>query len=192
MKFLPHSALWRPGLLLLLAMLCARCEKELQIDIPAQREAFESFLEGVATNDGLAVDRELARRYIYRLTPGPGGKNERVKEGDAVTIEYYGYAFSRSARWGIGGIFTTNNPEAAVQAGLTDRPSAALPPRELVFRQGAGEILRGIEQGVVGAGLRDTMLLYLTSDLTYGNQTRGLINPGTPTVFRVIVHGINE
>ncbi len=179
--------------LFLFAAVCVRCTKEgPNIDIPAQRAVFESFLEEVATNDELTVDRELARSYIYRLTPWPGGSNRRVAEGDAVTIEYYGYVFSRNARWGVGGIFTTNNPEAAVQSGLTDHPNEVLPPLELPFRVGAGEVLRGIDRGVVGAGLRDTVLLYLTSDLTYGERTTGLISAGMPTVFRVIIHGINE
>ena len=192
MKSIRHIALF-----LFAAAACWGCGEEEKIDIPAQRAAFETFLAGVAANTGLTADAELANgQNIYRLIPGPGSSSRRVEAGNRVTIEYYGCLFDKSknknGEWGIGGLFATNNPEVADSLGLTDYPGRVLPPRELALRQGAGEILNGIDRGLIRAGLRDTILLYLTSDLTYGNQATGFIPAGTPTVFQVIIHDINE
>lgn len=180
-------------LLLLLAAVCYRCGNDAEIDIPAQRATFQKYLEGVTKDwDGVSVDKELEQRHnIYRITPWPGNSSQRVAAGDRVTIEYYGFVFSSGAELGMGGLFATNNRAAAIEAGLVE-DVRVLPPEDLTIRQGAGEILRGIDLGLERAGLRDTILLYLTSDLTYGDKEVGFIAAGTPTVFMVAIKGINE
>lgn len=180
-------------LLFLLAAAFARCSDDVEIDIPAQRTTFKTYLERIVESwEGISVDDELARRHnIYRITPWPGSGVRRVASGNKVTIEYYGFVFNSNAELGMGGLFATNNRQAAIESGLTENP-VALPPENLEVRQGAGEILRGIDLGLERAGLRDTVLLYLTSDLTYGEKNVGLINPGTPTVFMVVIKDIND
>ncbi len=192
MKPIRHIALF-----LFAAAMLAGCGEGETIDIPAQRAAFEAFLADVTASTGLTADAELANsRNIYRIISGPGGSSRRVEAGNRVTIEYYGCLFDKNNKkekeWGIGGLFATNNPQVAASVGLTDSPGWVLPPEDLVIRQGTGEILPGIDQGVLGAGLRDTLLLYLTSDLTYGNRSTGIVKAGTPTVFQVIINDIND
>ncbi|MDR0955242.1 MAG: FKBP-type peptidyl-prolyl cis-trans isomerase [Rikenellaceae bacterium] len=177
--------------LLLLSVLFWRCSDDPEIDIPAQREAFQKYMESLTESPDATLLRD---HNLFRIVPWPGQEGaKRVAGGNAVTIEYTGYLFSASGTlgYGRGNLFATNNPTLAVESGLVEDP-VVLPPENLTFRQGAGEVLRGIDLGVEGAALADTLLLYLTSDLAYGEQSVGFLEVGTPVVFEVIIKEINE
>jgi FKBP-type peptidyl-prolyl cis-trans isomerase len=57
--------------------------------------------------------------------------------------------------------------------------------RPIAFRIGAGQVIAGIEQGVVGMRVGGKRRLTIPASLAYGSQGRGPIPPNTPLRFEV-------
>ena len=55
----------------------------------------------------------------------------------------------------------------------------------LVFQLGAGQVIPGFEQGIVGMRVGGKRLLVIPSSLAYGAAGRGSIPPNTPLQFQV-------
>ena len=179
--------LLKTGLLLLLVPVFAGCggddETTKKIDIPAQRAAFMKFL------DAKELVYTTTRDSIFKYTVGPNASGRTVTVGDQVSIRYAGGVFNSTTSsenlYGFGGMFTTNVKLAAQQAGMDGLE--LLLPDPLDITLGRSGLIRGLDLGMQGSRLGDTVLLYITSDLAYNNEPMGLLAAGTPVVFEVIL-----
>lgn len=92
-----------------------------------------------------------------------GSASAAVVNGDTVTLHYIG-AFTD------GKIFDNSYQ--------TNKP--------ITFQVGAGQIIKGIELGVVGMMVGGKRQILIPSDLAYGAQGQGnVIPPNTPLVFEI-------
>lgn len=173
-------------LLFLLPLTVWQCGVKEDYDIPGQDSIFLKFLNDNDFEFGTPPGHDRPYRVVNEANE-PGGI---VTSGDFVTIRYSGYLFLASAttKMGRGELFVTNTAEDAAAGGW---PAGESPDTEpLTFRVGAGEVIEGIDLGLLDCAQGDTVHLYLSSDFAYGDQSQGFLKPGTPVVFKVLIDSI--
>ena len=94
------------------------------------------------------------------LTPGTG---QAAKDGDCLIVKYYGALASNGTEFDQN--FNTS-------AGFA-------------FTLGAGQVIKGWDEGLVGLKVGGTRLLVIPASLAYGDQATGSIPANSPLVFFV-------
>jgi peptidyl-prolyl cis-trans isomerase B (cyclophilin B) len=107
--------------------------------------------------------------------------SDTVEPGDVVTVEYVG-------RFADGGVFDTSRAEVAARHGLDEaqgrEPSAYDP---LTFTVGAGEVIEGLEEGVVGLAVGDSATVEAPPDAAYGPVREERVREYDPETFEAMV-----
>jgi len=179
------KSLFKYTLLWLLLVSLTACGGDDEYDAVAQQEDFQTFLDGKQ----LEYDEDLAAmHYIYKVTVNEGNsRNEVVQTGDRIAIYYAGYLYNKSVtanNYGLGGVFTTNDPELSLGLGWYENPNTD--PLEITL--GDGNVLRGLNLGIPGSRVGDTFLLYLSADYAYGEGNQvGLVETKVPVVFEIYI-----
>ena len=101
------------------------------------------------------------------------GTGEAAATGDTLTVQYTGWLFDGS------------KPD---QKGLQFDSNAGGTP--LIFVLGAGQVIAGWEQGLVGVQAGGVRRLVIPPALAYGSIRRGPIPPNSTLIFEVEVTGI--
>jgi FKBP-type peptidyl-prolyl cis-trans isomerase len=96
---------------------------------------------------------------ITEVTVGTGAT---AVNGDTVTVHY------------IGAFLNGQTFDSSYQAGAP-----------ITFQLGAGRVIPGFEQGIIGMRVGGRRLLVIPSSLAYGSQGSGVIPPNTPIQFQV-------
>ncbi len=53
------------------------------------------------------------------------------------------------------------------------------------IKLGSASLVKGLEYGLVNSRQNDSLLLFMTSDLVYGTENMGVVNPDQPVVWAV-------
>ena len=174
--FFASAALWR-------------CGSDAEYDVPKQDTTFRDFLQDIQSS----YESSLAAQYgLYKVTNYRSFSDTTAERGDTLSIDYSGFTFNKSSQktFGMQYIFTTNNPRDTFGTGWVENELFPLKP--FTFVLGTGQTLRGIDLGLENSQQSDSVRLYLTSDLAYGGNTVGLIEPGTPVVFKVFIKEVRK
>jgi FKBP-type peptidyl-prolyl cis-trans isomerase FkpA len=112
---------------------------------------------------------------IVDLKPGEGAA---IAAGDRAVVQYTGWLYEASA------------PEKKGKEFDSSAHNGGQPFR---FKVGAGEVIKGLDQGVVGMKIGGRRRLTIPADLAYGdNGAGGVIPPGATLVFDVELQGIES
>ena len=99
-----------------------------------------------------------------------GKKGRGARNGDRLTVKYVGLSADADGNWVE---FDSNQG------------------KPLQFKLGAGDVIRGWEQGIVGMGIGGTRRLIVPPSLGYGDQgAGGKILPGATLVFEITLKNI--
>jgi FKBP-type peptidyl-prolyl cis-trans isomerase FkpA len=110
---------------------------------------------------------------IADLKPGEGAA---IAAGDQAVVQYTGWLYEASA------------PEKKGKEFDSSTHNGGQPFR---FKVGAGEVIKGWDQGVVGMKIGGRRRLTIPADLAYGDSgAGGVIPPGATLVFDVELMGI--
>jgi FKBP-type peptidyl-prolyl cis-trans isomerase 2 len=104
-----------------------------------------------------------------------------IEPGDGVTIEYVG-------RFEDGAVFDTSRKELAVEEGLADPED--VDPGEyaaLSFTVGAGEIIEGLDEVIVGMEEGETETVTVPPEKAYGEHDPGRVREYDPQTFEGMV-----
>lgn len=175
----------KPSFVLVLSSLwlCACSEDTTEVD--NQRVAIERYVTGQAWEN---VDF-LGGVYRYVLNQEREGYEAatQAQRGDKLVINYSVYEFSSSAAGGEGTLIYTNNPEIQnAQEGLDPAYWAKVP---LEVELGRTPLISGLDRGLDGVRQGDTLKLFMSSDMGYGDKPFGVIAADTPLVWNL---GIKE
>jgi FKBP-type peptidyl-prolyl cis-trans isomerase FkpA len=106
------------------------------------------------------------------LKPGTG---EAVAAGKIAVVQYTGWLYETSATDNKGKVFDSSR-------------TGGQPFR---FPVGAGQVIKGWDQGVVGMKIGGSRRLIIPADLAYGDSgAGGVIPPGATLVFDIDLIGI--
>jgi FKBP-type peptidyl-prolyl cis-trans isomerase 2 len=84
--------------------------------------------------------------------------SKRVENGDTISVDYVG-------KLGDSTIFDTSIKEAAIQAGIYNQMRDYKP---LTFNVGAGQMIKGFDEGVVGMRVGEEKALTIPPEEAYG------------------------
>lgn len=104
----------------------------------------------------------------YSQTDIVVGSGAAAKAGDALTVNYAGWLYDANAAQNKGALFDSSIGRGAFQ-----------------FQLGAGRVIRGWDQGVVGMQVGGVRRLVLPPDLAYGSTGSGSIPPNATLVFEI-------
>ena len=125
-----------------------------------------------ASGTGAVATAEASRMQIVDLQPGSGAA---IVAGQKAVVDYTGWLYETSAADNKGKQFDSSK-------------SAGQPFR---FTVGAGQVIKGWDQGVAGMKVGGKRRLTIPSDMAYGDVGAGnLIPPGATLIFDVDLIGI--
>jgi len=104
-----------------------------------------------------------------------------IEPGDTVTIEYVG-------RFEDGSVFDTSRLDVAQEYSLVEAQGAE--PADyapLSFTVGAGEIIEGLDEGVVGLNAGDETTISVPPEAAYGEQDPERVREYDPETFEGMV-----
>ena len=162
----------KTGMTLFLLGALGACKKP-DYDVPAQRTAIENYLRGQQVE-------YTQQDWVYKYADPATEEGPVLHRGDSVYFHYSGYLFAS----GIGALFTTNIEADAEEAGF-DKTYMDFSPKGILL--GDGSVLRGLELGLPGSRPGETVYLFLTPDLAYGEDIVGVVRPGKSVVFKVVI-----
>jgi FKBP-type peptidyl-prolyl cis-trans isomerase len=106
------------------------------------------------------------------------GSGDEIVNGATVSVDYYGWLYSTAA--------TTNDNKGTLFD--TSCPNACTP---LQFTVGAGRLIRGFEQGVVGMRVGGIRRVTIPPDLAYGSTGSGsAVPPNATIIFEIRANSI--
>jgi len=177
--------MYKPALLAALTVTLAACggagdganDAQATSSDAAQRADTSAAVEGAATADeaGSTADwTEIAPGLSMRtLVDGSG---EVAASGQVATVHYTGWLHDPSAADGRGDKFDSS----------VDRD------QYFEFPLGAGQVIQGWDQGVVGMQVGETRELLIAPEMAYGDRQVGnLIPPGSTLLFEVELAGLD-
>lgn len=104
-----------------------------------------------------------------------------VEPGDTVRLEYVG-------RFEGGSVFTTSNPDVAAEHGLADaRGKAESEFSPLRFTVGRGDVIEGLDEGVVGLRVDEEATLEVPPEDAYGDHVEDRVREYDPETFEAMV-----
>lgn len=103
------------------------------------------------------------------------GTGDAVVSGQAVAVQYTGWIYDPSMPDGKGAKFDSSR----------DRP-----PAPFSFMLGAGRVIKGWDQGVVGMKQTGQRTLIIPSQMAYGERGVGPIAPNSTLIFDIELIGI--
>lgn len=154
-------------------------------DVDNQRVSMENFISGKGWE---RVDY-LGGVYRYVLNRDRNGYEEapQAERGNRLVINYSVYVFSASSTDGRGTLIYTNNPEIQNEQEGLDPAYWAKEPLDVEL--GRTPLISGLERGLEGVRQGDTLQLFMSSDMGYGDREVGIIAANTPLVWNL---GIKE
>jgi len=109
------------------------------------------------------------------------GKGKKPQNGQMVKVNYTGKLLN-------GKVFDTNIEADARAAGIYN-PNRPYKPFE--FRLGAGQVIRGWDEGIAQLSLGSKATLIIPSNMAYGPEDMGIIPPNSILIFDVELVEIN-
>lgn len=104
------------------------------------------------------------------------GSGDVAQAGQIATVHYTGWLYDPNASDGRGAKF-----DSSVDRG-----------QHFEFPLGAGRVIQGWDQGVVGMQVGESRELVIAPELAYGNRAIGeLIPPGSTLLFEVELAGVS-
>ncbi len=166
-------------LLILLFAIVSCTKEELLKQMTEQEKLIEKYAstlqsEEVVVNDG-----------VWRVVLEEGSGSYSAKAGDSVIFNYSAFIFSS----GKGKIFDTSIKSVAKEAGL-GMDQIFLKPRGKVV--GIGELLPGLDRGLVGVKKGEKCYLLFSSRHGFGNKQIGMVPKMSPLIYEVWITDVKQ
>ena len=163
--------------ILVLAAAFGGCKDD-ETYLDKQRTSFESYL---SRTDFSYTTPNGVYRYVANADREGYDREVPVEYGDSVSFDFAAYLFSSS----IGALYYTN-----VKEWIPAKDLEVLNPEYWDFstrriKLGSASLVKGLEYGLVNSRQNDSLLLFMTSDLVYGTENMGVVNPDQPVVWAV-------
>lgn len=171
------------GAAVLLALVCVAvcgCGKD-----PDMLSRQENSISGYFSSHGYD---SIVRGGVYVHIPNAGreGRDGQpvLEWGDSLYYYYEIYPFSGFSPSAVGNpsyLIATNNPMLAY--GVPGLDPSHLDLSAAGAKLGSTDMVKGLRNGLEGGVQGDSLWLFMTSDLAYGDKTVGVVEANTPLVF---------
>ena len=150
--------------------------------VSRQNTSFESYLKGA--NAPYAM-RGGVYQYVANSGRSSYATDKAVTYGDSVIFNFAAYTFGSP----LGTLFYTNvlgwlsSRDAALDVSYWD-----MTPRRI--RYGVTPLMKGLSNGLAGSRENDSLMLFINSDLAYGDKGLGTVDPDQATVWVVKINKV--
>jgi len=133
-----------------------------------------------AAEESACAPQALSNIQMVEIAPGltsktlVSGCGNIAAKGDVAVVHYTGWLFDADAPDNRGNKFDSSH----------DRN------QHFKFPLGAGRVIKGWDQGVVGMSTGEVRELTIAPELAYGERDIGVIPPGSTLVFEVELAGL--
>ena len=110
--------------------------------------------------------------FITRLNTQAATASLRVEPGDSVWIDYAMYTFVSKPD----SLFATNIAALAAEKKFDTRYMSFEP---LAVKYGETELIKGFARGINNASVQDSLMIFVPSELAYGNKLVGIVKKST-------------
>jgi FKBP-type peptidyl-prolyl cis-trans isomerase len=112
----------------------------------------------------------------FSTTDVTAGSGEEIASGATISVDYVGWLYSTATSDNKGSVFDTSCPNVCTP---------------MQFTVGAGRLIRGFEQGVVGMRVGGIRRVVIPPDLAYGSTGSGsAIPPNATIIFEIRANSI--
>jgi len=175
--------------LLLAVTLCA-CSKQAQATYDKQETTIESLVENILkTDEAATVDYPGGVVRIRFSTSSSTEADPALQEGGKVTFWYGGYTVT-STSLSNSNLFATNLQELASQSGWKNVDESMFQSETVTV--GNGELVPGLEKGLVGVKKGDEYLIVFSGKYGWGNHPRGTIPARSALAYHIWVTDISN
>lgn len=149
---------------------------------PKQRTQIESYLSKNKLDYVITSDSAYVHLAGNKLLEEGAERGDGAAAGDKVAFNFEAYTFS-SAPATVP--YYTNKRYLAEQMTNLDTSYWNFEPREVVL--GSGEILNPLEEALEGSMVGDSLAVFLTSSIAYGESGMGVVPANTAVMFVLTV-----
>lgn len=121
----------------------------------------------------------------YKVVLAEGDQSLRASRGDSLTFNYAGFLFEGTPK----GLFATSWDYLLDDQGLNTEYWSFEPAR---VKLGSSAIIKGIENALTNCCEGDSLQLFMTSDLGYGEEEVGSVSKNSALMFLVKVEKIDK
>lgn len=154
----------------------AACGKKAEEQVADSTQAAEKMAENIEQAAKDEVVSEVTNVKVIEIAPGltarilKDGDGQVAAAGDTVVVHYTGWLYDESAENNRGNKF-----DSSVDRG-----------EHFEFPLGAGQVIKGWDQGVAGMAIGEVRELTIAPEMGYGERGAGnVIPPGATLVFEV-------
>ena len=120
----------------------------------------------------------------YKVVLAEGDQSKRAEKGDSLSFNYAGFLFDSAPK----GLFTTSWEGLVDTSGGLNAEYWSFEPGRV--RLGDGTIIKGIENALNNCCEGDSLQLFITSPLGYGEEEVGAVSKNSALMFLVKVESI--
>ena len=141
-------------------LLAASCQSEVQQANISQEKAIDEYVQKTFEEDAVSRIDGITRILVQDFSTASAPE---AAKGDSLDIRFAGYTFENGA------------------------PAACFVLDSTVVQLGKGDLIRGLDRGLVGVKPQQEVLLLFSSQYGYGTDKVGLVPENTALVFDIIV-----
>ena len=140
------------------------CETDVREGIINQDKYIDTYIQNNFADFEVVRDRGICRVVLVDTLAGVPS----IEKGDSTYLFLIGYTFGQNG------------------------PVSQFVRDSGMFRVGSGDLIPGLDRGLVGAHLGQEALVVFSSENGYGNQQVGLVPENTALLFEVLVAAIKK
>lgn len=175
---------------LALLFLCGCTKQAIQATYDKQEATIDKLVESLLAKDEGATAEYLDGAVRIRLSDSTSSDaDEPLAKGGKVSFYYGGFVVT-SASLSYSGLFATNLQELANTAGWKDVDESIF--GEETVTVGKGELVPGLEKGLIGVKKGDDCIIVFSGKYGWGNHARGTVPARSALAYQIWVTDVTN
>ena len=172
--------------LLLLGAALSGCTKQaIQLTYDKQEANIDKVVESVLKQDENATVEYPDGVVRIRLSASTSVESDpQLEKGGKISFYYGGYTLP-STSISTSNLFATNLKDLADASGWSNVDESAFEQEEVVI--GKGELVQGLERGLIGVRKGDNVLILFSGKYGWGNRPRGIVPARSALAWQIWV-----
>lgn len=176
---------------ILLGAALTGCTKQaIQLTYDKQEANIEKVVESVLKQDENATVEYPDGVVRVRLSASTSTESDiQLEKGGTVSFYYGGYTLP-STSISTSNLFATNLKELAEASGWSNLDESGFEVEKVVI--GKGELVPGLEKGLVGVRKGDNILILFSGKYGWGNKPRGMVPARSALAWQIWVEDVTN
>lgn len=175
---------------LAILLLCGCTKQAIQATYDKQETTIDNLVQSILNRDEGATVEYLSGAVRIRLSDSVSTDADLgLEEGGKVTFYYGGYVIT-SASLSSSNLFATNLEELAAASGWNGVDESMFGPETVTV--GKGELVPGLEKGLVGVKKGDDCIILFSGKYGWGNHARGTVPARSALAYQIWVTDVTN